>query len=669
MNILVDGEPTRSRGTALLVITIIIIATFAYLQSTPQSYTEPELDVKVAIIDSGINIDSELVSRVLAQKSFINSSYGYSETDNDTTDSMPSNSPHGTLIAKIIAKESPNAGIINAKVVSDGDIATAVGIVEAIRWAVLEENCSVINLSLGISIVTADIVGDAVKWAFELGVCVVAAAGNEGLDGIAGSSIESPAAYDEVIAVAGVDSQLVPYGFTATGPLRDRILKPDISAWGYYKENGDTVFGTSFATPIISASAIKIIGHCFENGWSWTPGMIKAALMISALQLPYEEWIVGAGFVDVNSALIYIDNAQKDNGLPLVSTLTPTDGPFSFEHWFVNQSLSIPVSIFSSSNVTFNMVYRGSHAHWIHGPSEITINQTGQVTLVVNVIASEDVEDIDAWVTFIALGYLNMQTSFHFDAKVPFKKIAIDTSHTPWAIDSVYGQFRELAQRINDLGSSVDELGRSTEITYGLLSRYDAVFVMDPCAWSYHMINNTMTKASLYPYSQSEIDAYVQYWEQGGGLFLVGLSNVSLDLSSANELFSAFDITLNYDIVPPITIIVNGIASTSVITKMHNHPVTAFLDSFDYNGCSMNFTGDVFELAWAEIYRNNEIGSILIENRTVLVGLENPLGGRLLATGSNFFLDNWALNDLYRSHQDWRLVLQALYWLMHTLDG
>ena len=651
------------------MITIIIIATFAYLQSTPQSYTEPELDVKVAIIDSGINIDSELVSRVLAQKSFINSSYGYSETDNDTTDSMPSNSPHGTLIAKIIAEESPNAGIINAKVVSDGDIATAVGIVEAIRWAVLEENCSVINLSLGISIVTADIVGDAVKWAFELGVCVVAAAGNEGLDGIAGSSIESPAAYDEVIAVAGVDSQLVPYGFTATGPLRDRILKPDISAWGYYKENGDTVFGTSFATPIISASAIKIIGHCFENGWSWTPGMIKAALMISALQLPYEEWIVGAGFVDVNSALIYIDNAQKDNGLPLVSTLTPTDGPFSFEHWFVNQSLSIPVSIFSSSNVTFNMVYRGSHAHWIHGPSEITINQTGQVTLVVNVIASEDVEDIDAWVTFIALGYLNMQTSFHFDAKVPFKKIAIDTSHTPWAIDSVYGQFRELALRINDLGSSVDELGRSTEITYGLLSRYDAVFVMDPCAWSYHMINNTMTKASLYPYSQSEIDAYVQYWEQGGGLFLVGLSNVSLDLSSANELFSAFDITLNYDIVPPITIIVNGIASTSVITKMHNHPVTAFLDSFDYNGCSMNFTGDVFELAWAEIYRNNEIGSILIENRTVLVGLENPLGGRLLATGSNFFLDNWALNDLYRSHQDWRLVLQALYWLMHTLDG
>jgi len=669
MNILVDGEPTRSRGTALLVITIIIIATLAYLQAIPQTYTDPELYVRVAIIDSGINIDSELESRVLSQKSFVNSSYGYSETDNNTADSMPGGNPHGTYIAKIIAEESPDAGIINAKVVSVDDKATAVGIVEAIRWAVLEENCDVINLSLGIGIVTTDIVGDAVKWAFGHGVCVVAAAGNEGQDGIAGSSVESPAAYDEVIAVAGVDSQLVPYGFTATGPLRDRILKPDISAWGYYKENGGTVFGTSFAAPIVSASAVKIIAHCFENGWSWTPGMIKAALMISALQLPYEEWIVGAGFINIHSALIYIDNAQKDNGLPLVSTLTPTDGPFSFEHWFVNQSVSIPVSIFCSSNVTFNMIYRGTHAQWIHGPSEITINQTGQVTLVVNVIASEDVEGIDAWVTFIASNYLNMRTSFHFDAEVPFKEIAIDTSHTPWAIDSVFGQFRELALRINELGSSVDELGRSTEITYGLLSGYDAVFVMDPCAWSYHMVNNTMTKAALYSYSQSEIDAYVQYWEQGGGLFLVGLSNASLDLSSANELFSAFNITLNYDIVPPITIIVNGIASTSEITKMHNHPVTAFLDSFDYNGCSLNFTGDVFELAWAEIYRTNEFDTIIKENRTVLVGLENPLGGRLLATGSNFFLDNWALNELYRSNQDWRLVLQALYWLIHILDG
>ncbi len=666
---MVDGEPTRHRGTVILVITIITVATLGILQALPQTIPEPELDVRVAIIDSGINIDSELETRVIAQMSFINTSYGYSETDNDTADSSPGGSLHGTYIAKIIAEESPDAGIINAKVVGNDNIATVMGIVEAIRWAVLEENCSVINLSLGISLVTTDIVGEVVKWAFEQGVCVVAASGNDGQDGIAGSSVDSPAAYDEVIAVAGVDSNLAPYGFTGRGPLRDRILKPDISAWGYYTESGVTVFGTSFAAPIISASAVRIIAHCFRNGWSWTPGMIKAALMISALHLQYEEWEVGAGFVYIHSALVYIDNAQKIDGVPLVSTLNPTNGPFSFEYWFVNHSVFIPISIFSSSNVTFNLAYLGKDAHWLHGPSEVTINQTGQVTLEINVVSSEEVEEIEAYVSFIAPNYWNMKTSFHFDAKVPFKEIAIDTSHTPWAIDSVYGQFRELTLKINELGSSVDELGRSTEITYGLLSRYDAVFVMDPCAWSYNMVNNSITKNALYSYSQSEIDAYVQYWEQGGGLFLVGLSNASLDLSSANELFSAFNITLNYDAVPPITIKMNGIPSTTEITKMHNHPVTAFVDSFDYNGCSLNFTGDVFELAWAEIFWRDVDDIIHKDNRTVLVGLENPTGGRLLATGSNFFLDNWALNELYSSDQDWKLVLQSLYWLIHILGG
>ncbi|MGY5872074.1 MAG: S8 family serine peptidase [Candidatus Thorarchaeota archaeon] len=665
---MVDGEPTRRRGSAILVLTIIAIATLGVLQVIPPTYADPELDVRVAIIDSGIDINSELETRVVAEKSFINTSYGYSHNDNDTGDSTPQGNPHGTYIAKIIAEESPDAGIVNAKVVSDDDSATMIGIVEAIRWVVLEENCSVINLSLGSGHVESDIVGEAVKWAFDRGVCVVAAAGNNGQDGIAGSSVDSPALYEEVIAVGGIDSQLVPYGFTGRGPLRGRILKPDIVAWGYYQENGGTVFGTSFAAPIISASAVKVIAHCFRNGWSWTPGMIKAVLMISALQLPYEEWEVGAGLVDIHTALSYLDNAQKLDGLPLISTLNPTEGPFSFEYWFVNHSVSIPVSIYCSTNVTFRLAYQGIHSYWIQGPTEVTINQTGQVTLEVNVVASTDIEDVDAWVTFVAPNYLNMKTSFNFDATVPSKEIAIDVSHTPWVIDSVFGQFREMTSRINKLGISVDELGTSSTITYELLSQYDAVFVMDPCAWGYVMVNNSIEQTLLYPYTQDEIDAYYQYWEGGGGLFLAGLSNSSLDLKSANALYSAFNITMNYDIIPPISITINGVTSTAEITKIHSHPVTDFVESFDYYGSSMNYTDDAFELAWAEIYWTDANDTIHLVNRTVLVGLDNPIGGRLVASGSNFFLDNWALNDLYHSTHNWRLVIQSLYWLIHILE-
>jgi hypothetical protein len=187
-------------------------------------------------------------------------------------------------------------------------------------------------------------------------------------------------------------------------------------------------------------------------------------------------------------------------------------------------------------------------------------------------------------------------------------------------------------------------------------------------SWAYIMVNDTITKFGMYSYSQAEINAYVEYWENGGGLFLVGLSNLSLDLTSANALFSAFNITLNYDAVPPITISFNGVVSTTEITKMHDHRVTAFLESFDYNGCSMNFTDNAFELAWSEVFWKDANDTIHMDNRTVLVGLENPNGGRLLATGSNFFIDNWALSNLYHSKENWKFTLQALYWLIHILD-
>ncbi|TFG32162.1 hypothetical protein EU527_10785 [Candidatus Thorarchaeota archaeon] len=664
-----DGRnPIRRRGTAILLVTIILVAGMGILQSIPQVFPEPDLGVRVAVIDSGINIDSELDSRVIAQMSFINTTYGYTQSDNSTTDSKPSGITHGTYISKIIANRAPNAAIVNAKVVTSNDIATIDGLIAAIRWAILEQNCSVINISLGLGLVSEDLIADTLEWAFNRGVSVIAAAGNGGQNGIAGSSIDSPAAYPEVIAVAGVDEQLNPYYFSGTGPLRDRIIKPDIAAWGYYRNNGVSVFGTSFAAPVVSAIAVQIIAHCIKNGWSWTPGMLKSVIMASAINLPAESWQVGAGLVDLGNAISYLTYSHKENGLPYVAAITPTESPFSFEYIFVNHTVTIPISIFTSTNTTFTLLYSGDDASSIHGPTEIMVNQTGIVMIELCVVSSVIRENANAVVRFIAADHQSMRIRFEFDARVPFREIAFDISRTSWAIDSIYGQFRTLAHNINKLGSSVDELRSSSEITLETLNRYDAVFILDPCAWDYYMVNNTIKQRAIYSYSQDEIEAYMQYYEQGGSLFLIGLSNQSIDVQNANTLYNTFNISLNYDIVPPITIIVNGIASTTKIHKMVEHPVTNYIDYFDYNGCSLNYTDDVFELAWAEIFWKDANDTIHKENRTVLVGLENTQGGRLLATGSNFFVDNWALNDLYQSKQNWKLVLQALYWLLHILD-
>ncbi len=661
-------EPKRRRGNALLLSTIIIIATIIGLYALPPTYTNPDLSVRIAIIDSGININQELVTRVVAAKSFVNTSFGYFETDNSTSDSSPSSIPHGTYIATIIATESPDAAIVNAKVVDSTDVATPIAIVEAIRWAVLEENCSIINLSLGISPIHNDTIGDAVRWAFRHGVCIVAAAGNNGQGGIAGSSIESPAIYPEVIAVAAVDETHSPYPFTAVGPLRDRIIKPDISARGDFTTNGRTVLGTSFAAPVVAAGASMIISNCITNGWTWTPGMVKAAIMIGASSLPHEEWLVGAGLFDVKTSLRYIEFSQKNDGLPLLFAISPTESPFSFERYFVNHTSKIHVSIFASTNSTFAIDYRGVAAKWLTGPSSVFVNQSGHFIFEIRVESSHAEEDLEASLLITSSRYLQWGLKLDFEAIVALREVAFDISHTSWSIDSSYGQYRKLYSLLTTVGISVDELRYPENISLDILSQYDAVFVLDPCAWTYIDNGFSYEKIGISWYTQQQLIAYSSYFENGGNLLLVGGSNTSIDQSKANELFSQFGILLNNDYSPRITIVVNGVSSTELITEMIQHPVTANIDAFDYNGCSLNYSGNSFEIAWTDFLLRDKNGTYYFENRSTLVGLENSNSGRLIATGSNFFIDNWALSNLYKSDQDLIFVLQLVYWLVRYLD-
>lgn len=660
-------EPTRKRGTVILFITIIVIGSLAGIYAIPRTYSTPNLSVRVAIIDSGVNINQELATRVVSVRSFVNTSFGYSETDVSTSDSSPDGVTHGTYVASIVASEDPDAALVIAKVVSSADVATPIAIEHAIKWAVLEENCSVINLSLGISPIYNDSLREVIHWAFNQGVVIVAAAGNNGQAGITGSSVESPAIYPEVIAVAAVDENNIPYSFSAIGPLRDRVMKPDISARGDYMDGGITVVGTSFAAPVVTAGATKIISHCITDDFSWTPGMVKAAIMIGAHELPFEEWQVGAGLLDLETSFLYIDYAKRPYGLPLIAVMTPTESPFSFERYFVNHTAHIHVSVFSSDNITFSVNYYGAAAKWLHGPSSIHVDECGEFTVDIEVIKSSSQEDLEASISVTSSIYFQMKLDLSFDTLVPLAEVAFDISHTPWAIDSSYGQFRQLYRTLTKAGIAVDELRFPENLSIDTLSLYDVVFVLDPCAWAYAVNGLSTEILSLYSYTTEELEAYSSYFDNGGNLLLVGLSNSSINLGNANELFSQFNITLNDDHIPGITITVNGVSSTELITGMITHPITHQIIAFDYNGCSLNFTGNAFEIAWKNVIWLDENGTLYSEKRSVLVGLENSNNGRLVATGSNFFLDNWALTGHYRSDQDPRFVMQIVDWLLHVL--
>jgi hypothetical protein len=659
-----DDEPKPRRGTALLVITIIFVATFVGAVVIPRNGPLPDLRVRVAVVDSGITKDDELLSRVVAEMSFINSSYGYPITEPSTEDSRPLDGYHGTYIAKMISQDAPDAAIVNAKVVTVNNTATIEGIVQAIQWAVDEQNCSVVNLSLGTEPFTGNPFEDVIHWAFERGVSIVAAAGNGGQSGISGTSIESPAIYPEVIAVAATDDVGGLFDFSSRGPLSDRTVKPDICATGFYAENGATVFGTSYATAVVSAAVIRLIDFCEENGLSWTPGMIKATLLSTATYISREEWEVGAGLLDLPNALDSLVNASLQNRLPLVAAITPMKGPYEFEQWFVNSTARVSISIFCSNVSTFSILYTGNASAWVEGPHEITIDQRGNFEFEITPAANESLNNLDLELVLIAPEYNFVRAHFVADYPIPLAKVAFDTSHSPWAADSIYGQFRALYTLLTRAGIAAEELRSSQEILTANLTQYDAIFIIDPCARGFTQVGTETVLTNVFSYTPAEINEYTEYWSLGGSILFMGLGNYSLDLASANELLYQFGFRLEYQQIPSVTIVVNGISTTEVITDIAEHNSTAGVDYFDFNGCSVNYTGTAFPLAQIEVNSLLPNGTSVKENRTLVAGVEGIGGGRMIVSGSNFAFDNWGVGGFYRSDSNALLALQMTYWLV-----
>ena len=156
-------------------------------------------DVIIGFVDTGLDFDHpELQDKYISRgKDFVNN-------DDDATDDHG----HGTHIASIAAAESNNgtgmAGvawnckILPAKAMSANGSGTYANIIEAIRW-LADNGAHVINLSIG-GEADSPLLEEAVKYAYSLGVVLVAAAGNSS------PGIVYPAAYDlYCLAVAATD--------------------------------------------------------------------------------------------------------------------------------------------------------------------------------------------------------------------------------------------------------------------------------------------------------------------------------------------------------------------------------------------------------------------------------------------------------------------------------
>jgi len=215
----------------------------------------------IAILDTGIDSSHpDLGAKVVAKTNFSGSSTA--EPGND----------HGTHVAGIAAAITDNgvgvaglgynSSLMNVKVLDDDGTGYYSWIAQGIVWAT-DNGADVINLSLGGSSFSSTL-QQAVDYAWNHGVVVVAAAGNDGSSGYF-----YPAYYDNCIAVAATDASDNLASWSNYGSWVD-VAAPG-SAYST-KTDGQYGYmsGTSMASPYVAGLAglvFSVASDSNGNGW------------------------------------------------------------------------------------------------------------------------------------------------------------------------------------------------------------------------------------------------------------------------------------------------------------------------------------------------------------------------------------------------------------------
>lgn len=292
-------------------------------------------DVVVAVVDTGVayeNYGNFMQAPDLADTNFVP---GYDFVNND---SHPNDdNSHGTHVAGTIAQSTNNgigaagiafnASIMPVKVLGKKGSGTYTDIADGIKWAA-DHGAKVINMSLGGSVGSSTL-ETAVQYAYNKGVTIIAAAGNDGA-----GTVSYPAAYDDYVIAVGATrydntlSYYSNYGSSLDLVAPGGDVNVDQNGDGYgdgvlqntfnpstqnTKDFGYWFFqGTSMAAPHVSGVAALLIA----NNTSLSPDEVRNILQSTAADLGDEGRDDHYGYGLINAA------AALGNSPP-----TPTNHP------------------------------------------------------------------------------------------------------------------------------------------------------------------------------------------------------------------------------------------------------------------------------------------------------------------------------------------------------
>ena len=252
----------------------------------------------VAVVDSGVDLGHpDLAPALVAGRDLVDG------------DSVPADlNGHGTHVAGIAGAVAGNglggvgaalrAKVMPVRVLDAGGAGSSADVAEGVVWAV-DHGATVVNLSLG-SPRRDDVLARAVQYALDRGVPVVAAAGNEALDG---DPVNYPAALPGVIAVGAVDSSRVRASFSSTG-AHLAVAAPGVGVLSTVRGGGyGTMSGTSMAAPFVSAG-VALLRTTAQRA---TPADLRRVVMTTAADAgpAGHDAQYGAGVVDVLAARQY----------------------------------------------------------------------------------------------------------------------------------------------------------------------------------------------------------------------------------------------------------------------------------------------------------------------------------------------------------------------------
>jgi subtilisin family serine protease len=275
------------------------------------------IGVRVAVLDSGIAKKHPDLA-VAGGINFV----GRTPEKNAPRGRWIDDNGHGTHVAGTIGAldngfgvvgVAPDVSLYAVKVLGSDGFGDVSDLIAGIQWAV-ENNMHLVNMSLGTD-VNSPALETACEEALAAGLILVAAAGNDGPSPTAGvSTVDYPAAYLSVIAVAAVDSLDEVTDESSQGDEVD-IAGPgmDIVSTSYWG-GINAMSGTSMAAPHVTGALALRISEDLLNGEMGNLLFYKELLCTTADDIDALPIDAGCGLLDAEEL---VTGDESGNNLTL----------------------------------------------------------------------------------------------------------------------------------------------------------------------------------------------------------------------------------------------------------------------------------------------------------------------------------------------------------------